>query len=178
MRPATRLLVPLLLLTTALPAHATSRITASPGGCSYDVSATSSTGGVTTFSGFLSGAVSPSTVGGTGTLRCWVQLTGSYDFTGAPAGNEPSPAYRYATRLAGAQSSLGMAVPPTHVSFSVAGDPDLYLCASVTDVNGVPSADWLWDASWVDPDRGTAMEKFVRWNDTPFATCTLSTSYA
>ncbi|HEU0130019.1 MAG TPA: hypothetical protein VFQ85_03390 [Mycobacteriales bacterium] len=106
-----------------------------------------------------------------GTLLCWIQLTGTYNYA-ATDGKYGYPG------LAGASASgTGvLVIPHTVVEYDAATTADQYLCSAVINVDGDGANDWLYDANWVDPDTGQTTGNLVPANSTPTPVCGLAIS--
>ncbi len=122
------------------------------------------------------------------TLRCWLQDNPNYDFTNAPL-NELPLGHRYGCPGLTDLPYPGLANNPWRWGIEVtclpgvcAGggaieydlDPaaDVYECISITDIDGDPTNDWLWD----DRAPGTPPGDLVPWNSVPAPVCGLAIS--
>ncbi|HEU0132451.1 MAG TPA: hypothetical protein VFQ85_15815 [Mycobacteriales bacterium] len=103
------------------------------------------------------------------TMRCWLQNGPFYDFTTAPNAEYGYPA------LAGASThgSGVLVLPPSPVEFNSPTTSDLYLCASIVNINGHSQEDLLWDDAVADPGTGQQVGGFVPYYSAPTPRCRL-----
>ncbi|HEU0130460.1 MAG TPA: hypothetical protein VFQ85_05650 [Mycobacteriales bacterium] len=111
-----------------------------------------------------------------GTLRCWIQTSPEYDYTNAP--NNEANTYPYGYLSLGPLSGLevqcnnGVCAGGGAIEYDAAVTADVYLCISVTDIDGVATNDWLWDDDYYAPEDGD----LVPWNSTSHPVCGLAIS--
>ncbi|HEU0132586.1 MAG TPA: hypothetical protein VFQ85_16495 [Mycobacteriales bacterium] len=109
-----------------------------------------------------------------GTLLCWIQFTGTYNYA-APDGRYSYPGPGPDTGAPPA-SGTGVLFSQGPVSYHAAVTADQYLCSAVIDVDGNSTNDWLYDANWVDPDTGQTTGALVPASSTPTPVCSLMIS--